>query len=85
MAGRARLGAWRTNRHAKPTRKAYPSDLREAEWALLEPLVPAPKRGGRPARHRRREIVNGLLYVARGGNQWRAMPHDLPPWQTVYF
>jgi putative transposase len=67
------------------TRKPYPSDLREAEWAILEPLVPAPKRGGRPARHSRREIVNGILYVVRGGNQWRAMPHDLPPWQTVYF
>src|SRR5258706_3532146 len=66
-------------------RKAYPSDLRDAEWAILEPLVPAVKSGGRPARHRRREIVNGILYVVRGGNQWRAMPHDLPPWQTVYY
>ncbi len=66
-------------------RKAYPSDVREAEWAILEPLVPAVKPGGRPARHSRREIVNGILYVVRGGNQWRAMPHDLPPWQTVYF
>jgi len=67
------------------TRKAYPSDLRHAEWAILELLVPAIKPGGRPARHSRREIVNGILYVVRGGNQWRAMPHDLPPWQTVYF
>jgi transposase len=66
-------------------RKAYPSDLRDAEWAILEPLVPAVKPGGRPARHSRREIVNAILYVVRGGNQWRAMPHDLPPWQTVYF
>src|SRR5215470_14850987 len=69
----------------QPTRKPYPSDLREAEWAILQPLVPAPKAGGRPAHHSRREIVNGILYVVRGGNQWRAMPHDLPPWQTVYF
>lgn len=67
------------------TRKPYPSDLRDGEWAILEPLVPAVKPGGRPARHSRREIVNGILYVVRGGNQWRAMPHDLPPWQTVYF
>jgi len=67
-----------------PARKAYPSDLREAEWAILEPLVPAVKPGGRPARHRRREIVNAILYVVRGGNQWRAMPHDLPPWQTAF-
>lgn len=67
------------------TRKSYPSDLSEREWALLEPLVPAVKRGGRPARWSRREIVNGILYVVRGGNQWRALPHDLPPWQTVYY
>ena len=66
-------------------RKAYPSDLREAEWAILAPLVPAVKPGGRPARHSRREIVNAILYVVRGGNQWRAMPHDLPPWQTAFY
>lgn len=67
-----------------PARKGYPSDLRDDEWALLEPLVPAVKSGGRPARHSRREIVNAILYVVQGGNQWRAMPHDLPPWQTAY-
>jgi transposase len=68
-----------------PNRKPYPSDLRAGEWALLEPLVPAVKPGGRPARHSRREIVNAILYVVRGGNQWRAMPHDLPPWQTAFY
>ena len=68
-----------------PARKAYPSDLRDAEWAILEPFVPAVKPGGRPARHSRREIVNAILYVVRGGNQWRAMPHDLPPWQTAFY
>jgi transposase len=67
------------------TRKAYPSDLRNAEWAVLASHVPAVKPGGRPARHRRREIVNAILYVVRGGNQWRAMPHDLPPWQTAFY
>ena len=66
-------------------RKAYPSDLRDAEWAILEPLVPAVKPGGRPARHPRRAIVHAILYVVRGGNQWRAMPHDLPPWQTAFY
>src|SRR5258708_5874804 len=70
---------------ATPARKAYPSDLRGAEWTILEPLVPAVKPGGRPARHSRREIVNAILYVVRGGNQWRAMPHDLPPWQTAFY
>ena len=65
-------------------RKPYPSDLSDREWALAEPLVPAIKTGGRPARWSRREIVNAILYVVRGGNQWRALPHDLPPWQTAY-
>jgi putative transposase len=67
------------------TRRAYPSDVEDSEWACLEPLVPAVKRGGRPARWSRREIVNGILYVVRTGCQWRALPHDLPPWQTVYY
>ncbi len=67
-----------------PARKGYPSDLRDEEWALLEPLVPAVKSGGRPARHTRRESVNAILYVVQGGNPWRALPHDLPPWQTAY-
>src|SRR5258706_4064806 len=67
------------------TRKPYPRDLREAEGAILEPLVPAVKPGGRPAHHSRREIVTAILYVVRGGNQWRAMPHDLPPWQTAFY
>jgi transposase len=71
--------------HTPSARKAYPSDLRDPEWAILEPLVPAVKPGGRPARHTRREIVNAILYVVRGGNQWRAMPHDLPPWQTAFY
>jgi transposase len=58
--------------------------LRDGEWALLQPLVPAVKPGGRPARHSRRAIVNAILYGVRGGNQGRAMPHDLPPWQTAF-
>jgi transposase len=65
-------------------RKRYPSDLSDAEWRIVEPLVPAVKHGGRPARWSRREILNGILYVVRTGSQWRALPHDLPPWQTVY-
>ena len=53
----------------------YPSDLTEAEWVLLEPLVCPPRSGaGRPAVHERREIVNAILYVLRTGCQWRALP-----------
>jgi transposase len=65
-------------------RQAYPSDLSDEGWQILDPLVPAVKSGGRPADHERREIVNGILYVLRTGCQWRALPHDLPPWKTVY-
>jgi len=67
------------------TRAAYPSDLTHAEWARVARLIPAPKKGGRPAKHDRRAIVDALLYVARTGCQWRALPHDFPPWATVYW
>jgi len=66
------------------TRKAYPSDLSDTEWDLLKPFIPAPKTGGRPITHSRREIVNAILYVLRNGCGWRAMPHDFPPYTTVY-
>jgi transposase len=46
--------------------------------------VPQPKPGGRPAEHERREIINAIAYVMRSGCAWRLMPHDLPPWSTVY-
>ena len=65
-------------------RKAYPTDLTDTEWAILEPLVPAPKLGGRPPTWPRREIVNAVFYVLRSGEAWRLLPHDFPPWQTVY-
>ena len=65
-------------------RRAYPTDLTDAQWAVLEPLVPAPKPGGRPPAHPRRELVNAMLYVLRGGIAWRLLPHEFPPWQTVY-
>ena len=67
------------------TRQPYPSDLTHAEWAQVCRVVPAPKKGGRPAKYPRREILNALLYVARTGCQWRALPHDLPPWRIVYW
>jgi len=66
-------------------RRAYPSDLTPPEWAQVERVIPAPKPGGRPAKYDRREIVNALLYLLRTGCQWRALPHDLPPWETVYW
>jgi len=65
-------------------RAAYPSDLSDAEWIILEPLVPAVRPGGRPRAHPDRELINAMLYVLRGGIAWRALPHEYPPWQTVY-
>ena len=67
------------------TRKAYPTDLTGPQWAQVSRFIPAPKPGGRPAKYQRREIVNALLYVVRTGCQWRAMPHDLPPWRITYW
>src|SRR5918993_663368 len=66
------------------SRRRYPTDLTDAEWQLLAPLIPAPKPGGRPALHDRRELVNAMAYWLRAGCAWRLLPHDLPPWQTVY-
>lgn len=64
-------------------RKRYPSDLTDAEWEILKPLLP-PYWMGHPMEHDLREIVNGILYVLRAGCSWPMMPHDLPPWSTVY-
>jgi transposase len=68
-----------------PRDRHYPSDLTDVQWALIEPLLPAPRRGGRPEKHPRRAIVDAILYVVRTGCSWRQMPADLPPWQTVYW
>src|SRR3954447_228469 len=72
-------------------RAAYPSDLSDARWALIEARLTAWRQtrteagvGGRAAEHDLREIFNAILYVNRTGIAWRYMPHDLPPWQTVY-
>jgi putative transposase len=63
---------------------SYPTDLSDPEWAMLEPLVPAPKPGGRPCTHSRRAICNAIFYLVRSGCTWRMLARDLPPWQTVY-
>jgi putative transposase len=67
--------------------KAYPTDLTDEQWALMEPFVPEPKtegRTGRPREYSFREIVNGIFYVLRTGCTWEMMPHDLPPQATCY-
>ena len=61
----------------------YATDLTEAQWAHLSPLLPAPG-VGRPRQHDLRVLLNAILYVLRTGCQWRMLPHDFPPWSTVY-
>jgi putative transposase len=66
-------------------RCAYPSDLSDAEFACLEPYLPAPKRCGRPWLHPRRAILDAIFYLVRTGCQWRALPREYPPWSTVHY
>ena len=66
-------------------RKAYPTDLTDAQWGLLEPLLPPESSRGHPRTVNLREVVNSILYVLRGGIPWRLMPHDLPPCGTVWW
>ena len=70
---------------AVSSRRGYPSDLTDAQGALVEGLLPEPSGDGRPEKHPRREIVNAVLYLVRSGCPWRYLPADLPPWQTVYW
>jgi putative transposase len=66
-------------------RKAYPTDLSDAEWKYIEPHMPAPEGFGRPKTHDPPEILDAVLYVLRSGCQWRLLPHDFPRWPTVYW
>jgi putative transposase len=65
-------------------RLAYTTDLTDAEWQILKPLLPPEQSGGRPRKYALREVINGIQYVLRSGCAWRLMPHDLPQWQTAY-
>lgn len=65
-------------------RQAYPSDLSDEQWALVQDLIPAPAPDAPHLIHSRREILNAILYVLRSGCPWRLLPHDFPKWQTVY-
>lgn len=67
------------------SRPSYATDLTDAQWKLVDSLLPSPNLNGRHEKHPRREIINAILYVVRTGCAWRHLPHDLPPWQTVYW
>jgi transposase len=72
-------------RFPTPPRRAYPSDLTDEQWLLLEPLVPSEEaKTGRPREVDSREVINAILYLNRSGCQWDMLPHDLPPKSTVY-
>lgn len=66
------------------TRKAYATDLTDEQWAIVEPLIPPAKTGGRPRTVDMREVINTMLYINRTGCQWDMLPHDLLPKSTVY-
>src|SRR5690348_12947735 len=73
----------------KPTRMsdmtAFPARLTDEQWAILQPLVPAGKPGGRPPKYSRRAILDAIVYVVRQGCTWRALPADLPHWNTAFW
>ena len=67
----------------KPEQR-YATDLTDAEWKLLEPLIPRAAKKGRREEYSKRDIINGIRYLLRTGCAWRLLPRDFPPWATVY-
>jgi putative transposase len=65
-------------------RRAYQTDLSDAEWSYIEPHLPTPEASGRPRVHTLREIVDAIFYILRSGCAWRLLPHDFPPRKTVH-
>jgi putative transposase len=67
----------------------YPSDLTDLQWSNIEHLIPGgdrpPGGPGRPRTYSRKDLVDAILYLARGGCAWRMLPHDFPPWKTVSY
>jgi putative transposase len=68
---------------ANPARKPYPSDLTDAQWLLVQPLLRPPLPGGRRRTTDVRKVLNALFYLVKNGSGWRALPHDFPPEGTV--
>jgi putative transposase len=65
-------------------RNSYPTDLTSEQWEILQPLIPPEKPGGRYRKTNIQEVINAIFYLLRSGCAWRLLPHDFPPWQTVY-
>ena len=66
------------------TDKLYDTDLTDAAWALIAPMLPAARRGGRPRTTNIRAVLNAIFYLLRTGCQWRLLPREFPVWSTVY-
>src|SRR3954464_3157177 len=66
-------------------RKPYPTDLSDAEWTRLRSFLPTPKAEGRPRTHSLRDVLDAIFYILKSGCHWRLLPHDFPPWSTVYY
>ena len=64
--------------------KPYPRDPTSQQWAVPKPFLPPARTGGRPRKTEMRSVVNAIFYRNRNGCIWRALPHDFPPWRTVY-
>ena len=72
-------------RKKPPARRRYDTDLTDGQWQVIAPLIPDARSGGRPRKATSRELIDAILYFLRAGVAWRLLPHDLPPWQTVYY
>ena len=72
-------------KHPRGQQRRYPSDLTDAQWAILAPLLPQPQGPGRRPTIPRRRILEGLLYLERTGCQWRALPREFGPWETIRY
>ncbi len=67
------------------TRRAYKTDLTDSQWQVIKQLIPPAKQGGRRRTVDMREVLNAIFYVIRTGCPWEMLPHDFPPYSTVYF
>jgi putative transposase len=65
--------------------KNYPTDMTDKQWEIINGLIPPQRGQGRPRKVDLRRVIDGILYVARSSCQWRMLPHDFPPWQTVFY
>ena len=85
-SGKAGAAMW-TKKHRethKPRGDRYPSDVTDDEWAIIEPMIPPARTGGRKRDTNMRDVFNAIRYLDRTGCQWRLLPKDFPPHSTVY-